>query len=117
MQAGKPMQAGNPMQAMQSILSMCSYFAGWIVEEVAKDDGVTIVQDYRGLYMLYDITRQKRVRDYKTQVTVLCGAPGTGKSRLAAQIAAEYSSMYYKTRGEWWDNMPANCACVIIDDF
>ena len=106
MQAGKPTQAGKPMQAMQSIRSVCLYLAGWTAEEVAKEDGVTFVQHYRGLYKLYDITGQKRVRDFKTQVTVLCGAPATGKSRLAAQIAAEYSSMYYKTLGEWWDNMP-----------
>ena len=75
------------------------------------------MQHYRGLYELYDINGQNRVRNFKTRVTVLCGAPGTCKSRLAAQIAQQYSSMYYKTRDEWWDNMPPNCDFVIIDDY
>ena len=75
------------------------------------------MQHYRGLYELYDINGQNRVRNFIIRVTVLCGAPGTCKSRLAAQISQQYSSMYYKTRGEWWDNMPPHCDCVIIDDY
>ena len=50
-------------------------FVGWTVEQVAKEDGETFVRHYRGLYKLYDISGEKRVRDFKTHVTVLCGAP------------------------------------------
>ena len=84
---------------------------------MAIDDGETFVRHYSGLYKLYDILGEKRVRDFKTHVTVLCGRPGTGKSRLAQEIGSKYDSVYYKTLGESWDNMPQNCDCVIIDDF
>ena len=46
---------------------------------------------------------------------MLIGEPGTGKSKTAAEIAAD-GSVYYKPRGEWWDGYEQQNT-VIIDDY
>lgn len=42
------------------------------------------------------------------------GEPGCGKSRYVAEHAG--ASLYYKTRGEWWD-LYSNEESVVFDDF
>ena len=60
---------------------------------------MTSVQRHRGLSKPHDIVGNKRIRDFKTIVTALVGAPGTGKSRLAKAITDENETQYYKKRG------------------
>lgn len=66
---------------------------------------------YRG------IERIKRLktppRDWKTEVHLYIGPPGTGKSRKAMQ---ENPGAYWKSRDLWWDDY-AGHEVVIIDDF
>lgn len=52
-------------------------------------------------------------RNYKTEVTVIVGPPGTGKSRYAMD---NYASAYWKQRSIWWDNYDGD-ENVVIDDF
>lgn len=53
-------------------------------------------------------------RNHVMEVIVLVGLSGTGKSRLAAELAGP--DVYYKPRGEWWDDYDGQFA-IIIDDF
>ena len=42
---------------------------------------------------------------------VLVGEPGAGKTRVAKKIED------YKTRGEWWDNIPPDCEFIVTENF
>lgn len=55
-------------------------------------------------------------RSWKSEVTVLFGHPGTGKSKLAWESASAIGRVYYKPNGEWWDGYDSH-ESVIIDDF
>jgi len=52
-------------------------------------------------------------RDFKTECTVLYGAPGSGKS---SYCATHFQDAYWKPKGEWWDGY-ANEEVVVIDEF
>jgi len=52
-------------------------------------------------------------RDFKTEVTVIQGPTGTGKSRYCSE---EYPDAYWKARDQWWDNYEAQ-EVIIIDEF
>lgn len=62
-----------------------------------------------------------RQREAPTELHILWGEPGTGKSRTAlAEASAGAASVYYLPRGNggnvWWDGYEGQ-DCVIIDDF
>lgn len=52
-------------------------------------------------------------RNWKTEVNILWGESGTGKSRTCQEKAP---SAYWKTRDEWWDAYDGE-EDIIIDDF
>lgn len=54
-------------------------------------------------------------RAWKTEVIVLIGKPGVGKTRYVNSQCKD-KSVYWKPRGPWWDGY-ANHECVILDDF
>ncbi|XP_024858163.1 uncharacterized protein LOC108249974 isoform X2 [Kryptolebias marmoratus] len=84
------------------------------LSEVANEMPATFIRYCRGLSQWVDFARVARQRDYKTDVTVLVGPPGCGKSRRAA--GATSGLAFYKSRGEWWDGYVGQ-EDVIIDDF
>lgn len=63
-------------------------------------------RDYRSL--------TTRKRDWPTELIVICGPTGSGKSRLAAELGG--SDCYYHSTGKWWDGYSGQ-RCVIMDDF
>lgn len=52
-------------------------------------------------------------RNFKTEVYVLYGTPGTGKSKWAYDYD---ENAYWKQRGQWWDGYQGQ-EVVVIDDF
>lgn len=71
----------------------------------------TMVRYYRGINCFRSLITPKR--NWKTEVYVLWGVPGTGKSRYCLE---NYPGAYWKQRGQWWDNYCGEDA-VILDDF
>lgn len=60
-------------------------------------------------------------RDFKTEVRVYWGEPGSGKSQRAHQEALSFASFYYLPKcnagGQvWWDGYEGQ-ECVVVDDF
>lgn len=67
---------------------------------------------YHKAFNRYKIMRQPR-RSWKTEVTVIFGETGVGKSRIAQEL---YPDAYWKEKGQWWDGYEDHEA-VIIDEF
>lgn len=76
-----------------------------------NEDFPTMLRYHRGI-TAYKLVCS-RPRDFKTEVYVLWGQPGTGKSKWALE---HYPNAYWKPRGEWWDGYEEH-ESVIIDDF
>ena len=86
------------------------------IEEVALQYPKQFIMYHRGMEKYAALARPLPKRDFKTQVNVYWGVPGSGKSRLANKEGSEALSMYYKPRGEWWDGYNGQ-EVVIMDDF
>lgn len=88
------------------------------MREVAISHPEVFVKYSRGLQQFNQVVNGITQRSWKTEVVVLVGKPGTGKSRYAnAWASFQYGeSVYYKPRGEWWDGYDGQ-HCVIMDDF
>lgn len=86
------------------------------IAEVALEYPIQYVKFSRGLRDLAAITARQHQRSTKTEVWVLTGAPGTGKSRFCFEQATAVGDTYYKPRGDWWDGYEGQKS-VIIDDF
>jgi hypothetical protein len=89
---------------------------GGSVEDVALSHPSTYIKFHRGIEALHSVVASRRTRSFKTEVSVLVGAPGSGKSRYASAKSASLGSTYYKPRGEWWDGYNGQIS-VVIDDF
>lgn len=91
----------------------CSLIAaGESMRSVAEQHPETFVKYFRGLQQL-KLLLTPRPRDFKTEVCVLIGPPGVGKSRL---VRAGRDDAYWKPRGKWWDGYDGQ-EVVILDDF
>lgn len=109
-------------------------FGNWIDKgQGARSDLVSLYQDLKSgetdlalldkypaqfmrMYRGISIARLVRagVRDWKTEVHLYFGQPGTGKSRLARDL---YPSAFWKhPTSKWWDNYSGQ-AEVVWDDF
>lgn len=71
----------------------------------------TMCRYHRGISMYKVLTLTPR--NFKTNVFIYWGQPGTGKSKHAAE---NYPDAYWKPRGSWWDGYNGQ-ESVIIDDF
>lgn len=88
--------------------------AGTEIRKIATDCPVEFIKFHKGIERLHGLIGSGEKRDFKTQVIVYYGETGSGKSRKAAEVAGQ--SVYYKTRGEWWDGYSQE-ETVIIDDY
>jgi len=86
---------------------------GQTVASLLEDDELRtlVVRNYRGLMFAASIFCPKR--SWKTQVIVLVGPTGTGKSRA---VADNHSGAYWLPKGKWWDGYRGE-EVVCIDDF
>lgn len=86
------------------------------IKRVADECESVFVKYHKGLTAWKDCMGLNIKRDFKTKVIVLIGEPGTGKARLASDIAkyVYQDKSYYKPRGEWWDGFQEDTECVVI---
>ncbi|UOF81639.1 rep protein [Circoviridae sp.] len=72
-----------------------------------------------GAYIRYkraitsDIEDRRPDRKWPTQLFIIWGETGTGKSRFCAE---QVPNAYWKSRGEWWDGYEGH-ESIIIDEF
>ncbi|AKC88560.1 replicase [Zebra finch circovirus] len=105
---------GAPAKGNRSDLAgaVAAVKAGRPMTEVAREFSEAYVKWGRGLKDLALMIGQKP-RDFKTEVIVLTGPSGVGKSRWANE---QEGTKYYKMKGDWWDGY-SNEDIVVIDDF
>jgi len=82
-----------------------------VIEKIADDDFDLWVRYHRA-FEKYLLMKMKP-RDFKTEVHVIQGPTGTGKSRWAME---SYPGAYWKQRSQWWDGYMGQDT-VIIDEF
>lgn len=83
------------------------------IDYLAETSPAMVVRYHRGFEYLLKTWNSAKKRDFKTQVIVLVGPPGVGKSRHAHDTD---KAVYMKPDGEWFDGY-ANQPRVILDDF
>ncbi|URG41760.1 replicase [tawny owl-associated circovirus] len=81
---------------------------------VAKTMPEVFVRHGRGLRDLVTTAGLVPVRDEKTEVLVIVGPPGVGKTKYA--VSQSRGSTYWKPKGPWWDGYNGHNT-VIFDDF
>jgi len=79
--------------------------------EIADEQFSTWAKYYRAIerYKRLQVT----VRDWKTELYIICGDTGVGKSRICRET---YPEAYWKPRGSWWCGYDSH-ETVVIDDF
>nr|WKW76308.1 replicase [Porcine circovirus 2]WMQ56620.1 replicase [Porcine circovirus 2] len=83
---------------------------------VAEQHPVTFVTNFRGLAELLKVIGKMQKRDWKTNVHVIVGPPGCGKSKWAANFADPETTYWKPPRNKWWDGYRGE-EVVVIDDF
>jgi len=92
-----------------------------LVKQLISDgtDEATIADQHFGDWVRYyrAFREYRRVitpnRSWKTEVHVLYGPTGTGKSKFALE---QHPGAYWKQRSNWWDGYDGN-ECVVLDEF
>ncbi|AKO63006.1 replication-associated protein [Beak and feather disease virus] len=92
--------------------AVAAVMGGSKMRDVAREFPDIYVRHGRGLHNL-SLLVGSHPRDFKTEVDVVYGPPGCGKSRWANE---QPGTKFYKMRGEWWDGYDGE-DIVIIDDF
>lgn len=80
-------------------------------KELWESHFVPMVKYNKGITMYRSVKTVKR--NFPTEVHVLIGPTGTGKSRWCYE---NYANAYWKTASKWWCGYNA-CASVVCDDF
>ncbi len=83
---------------------------------VAEQHPVTFVRNFRGLAELLKVSGKMQKRDWKTNVHVIVGPPGCGKSKWAANFADPETTYWKPPTNKWWDGYHGE-QVVVIDDF
>jgi len=85
--------------------------SGATEEEISEEHFEEWVR-YRQSFKAYRTIIEEK-RSWKSEVVVIQGPTGTGKSKHCAE---EYPDAYWKSRDQWWDGYEAH-ETVIIDEF
>lgn len=83
---------------------------------IASEFPVEFIKFNRGIERLLHYLQPRKQRDFKTSVFIYTGEPGAGKSKRARSEAEAFGTIYYKSRGRWWDGYTGEDS-VIIDDY
>jgi len=87
------------------------------LRDVADLMPTTYIKYHRGIQNFKNLVAPPKQLDFKTEVHVLVGTMGAGKSLYAATAAKQDGGeVFYKTRGEWWDGYHQQ-EKVIMDDY
>nr|AQR57913.1 replicase [Desmodus rotundus circovirus 1] len=84
------------------------------LQKVAQEEPEVFVRHGRGLRDYVTTAGLVPARNEKTEVMVIVGPPGVGKTKYA--VAHSCGSTYWKPRGPWWDGY-VNQNTVILDDY
>lgn len=82
---------------------------------MAEEHPTVYIKYFRGIRELQRIIIPIKPRNFRTNVYVFVGEPGSGKSAGVAACIGE-ESFFYKSSGKWWDGY-AQQKHVILDDF
>lgn len=83
------------------------------IRAIAEAAPATFMRMHKGIYALMDVMSNPRT-EYP-EITVICGPTGTGKSRLARQMAP---NAYWIFSHQWWDGYDPNSHVdVVWDEF
>lgn len=80
--------------------------------EILEANPSAYIRYYRGIREAKRIVQMNR--SWPTEVTVIYGAPGLGKSAMALKHLG--NDAYWKPRGDWWDGYEGQ-ENVVIDEF
>lgn len=100
----------NDLDAVKALID-----AGADEAKITEEHFSSWIRHYRGFreYKRIKVTP----RDWKTEVWVVIGPTGTGKSKLAAESEDDRSKLYYKqAHTDWWDGYEGQ-PTVVMDDF
>jgi len=87
------------------------------IEQVVSTHPDAYIRYHRGIEKLFGYISKRDERSWKTETIIYYGESGSGKSRTAQEISiAAGHQIYYKSRGDWWDNYKGQ-ETVIVDDF
>lgn len=86
---------------------------GHTIEEIATNFGVEFIRCHKGITALRQAHRPQK-RSWQTEVFWFYGPTGTGKSRLASELAPD--SYWKMGASKWWDGYDGH-EDVIIDDY
>lgn len=110
LEIGEPSAQGKRSDLKEAVALLNS---GSSMTELAQAYPSVYIRYGRGLKD-YVITAQLvKVRDFKTDVHVITGIPGCGKSKFCSERTGD---KYWKPRGKWWDGYTGQ-EIVILDDF
>lgn len=82
------------------------------LKEIAEDHFGDFIRYHRG-FEKFRILCSMLQRTWKTEVIILTGTTGIGKSRYCAE---HYPGAFWKRKGEWWDGYDGH-ETVVIDEF
>lgn len=85
-------------------------------QTIAEECPREFIKFHKGIKELLIQIRPPTDRDFKTEVSIFVGEPGSGKSKRAYEEAKAFGDVYYKPRGDWWDGYHQQQS-IIIDDF
>ncbi|AMH87652.1 replication-associated protein [Pacific flying fox associated cyclovirus-2] len=111
---GKPTSQGRRTD-LQRVADLAKQ-AGTTAHTIAEQFPVEFIKYGRGITNLLRVINPVKSRTKPTNVIVLVGTPGVGKSRFANEVGSALGDTYYKPRGEWWDGYYQQRS-VIIDDY
>lgn len=92
---------------------------GKSLKDIADEHPTQFIKYFRGINELITIKRDIQPRSEQTECWIFYGASGTGKTRLAHELAKRAGAFYslsYGNHGTWWDGYNYE-PTVIADEF